>query len=538
MESDIFKLFGKGSKKIDTSSSNCVIYTRVSGKKQMKGMSLETQYEYVTQCAKERNLTICAHFGGTFESASKRERKEFQKMIDYCFDDKNKISKIIVSSLERFSRKSDNSIWLSSMLREKNIEIIAATQPIDTKTSSGRMHQKMTFIFGEFDNDLRREKCMGGVKARLMKGEWCLRPPIGYDIIRINNKRTIEPNKDAPIIKKIFDWKVNHRLSQLEIIMKLKALGYNWGFTRVADTLKNPFYCGKLAHSALEGELVDGIHEKLVSHKIFLQANELLTTKNNGLKTKTEKPEIALKRFIKCSTCQKGMRGYFDMKNPDMPYYKCNTIGCRNNRNALAINQKFEAILNGLMVDEKYLEIIKEQLKITFEEQNKDVSNNKELYTKQVEALNSKLERLEERFILEEINGEQYLKYKEKFEHEKKETEALIQKNTIEVSRLEDFIDFSLGCTIKLSKMWASGNYTQRQELQNTLFEHGIEYNREKDECRDLGTNFFVKEIARISRHLSTFTNLELQNFKIDKLHSVRACRELDQVFIIKVSKN
>ena len=39
-------------------------------------------------------------------------------------------------------------------------------------------------FFSQYDNQLRREKCMAGVKEALLKGEWCHKAPYGYDEIK------------------------------------------------------------------------------------------------------------------------------------------------------------------------------------------------------------------------------------------------------------------------------------------------------------------------------------------------------------------
>lgn len=68
--------------------------------------------------------------------------------------------------------------------------------------------------------------------------------------------------------------------------------------------------------------------------------------------------------------------------------------------------------------------------------------------------------------------------------------------------------------------MWASGDYYQRQELQNALFEAGIVYDRQKDECRSTADNEFITEIAKLS---GDFSNFPTANNKIIKLTSVGA---------------
>ena len=66
--------------------------------------------------------------------------------------------------------------------------------------------------------------------------------------------------------------------------------------------------------------------------------------------------------------------------------------------------------------------------------------------------------------------------------------------------------------------MWALGDYTQRQELQNTFFEQGIEYNRQSSTCRTLETNEFLEVVADLSKDYSNFTPTQLMDFKLSSL--------------------
>jgi DNA invertase Pin-like site-specific DNA recombinase len=510
--SKLFKSFAKGKKTLQLLSDDCVVYTRVSGAKQMDGLSLETQLKGVLEYAKRNKLLVREQFGGTYESAQSDERKEFQRMIKYLKTTKYKISKILVYSLERFSR-NENSIWLSSQLRKLGTEIVSVTQPIDTTNPGGIMQQKILFLFGEFDNSLRRQKSMAGVKERLLKGEWCAKPPIGYDILKRNGERKIILNEQSKIIKKIFLWKAE-RLQNEEIRKRLLNLKVNFCLRRIGEILTNPFYCGMMVHKALEGDVLEGKHEKLITKEMFLSVNGILAEKKLGLQVRKERPEIALKRFMFCEGCKEPMRGYV-ANSCDTPYYKCNTPGCKCNRNAEEVNKKFGYILSGHSVNVKYVKLIEYKLKQTFTKMNASVEENQSAAKAKMNDLNKKIERLEERYILEEITGELYGKYKEKFEKERDEIEAQIKKNRIEMSKLDDYISVSLNYAVNLSKMWASGDYTQRQELQNAFFPKGITYNRKKDSCRSIEVNDFLAESAQLSGRLATFAPDKLKNFKL-----------------------
>lgn len=511
-DNQLFKSFSKGKKNIRFENDDCVIYTRVSGAKQMDGLSLETQLKGTQEYANKNKLVIRERFGGTYESAQTDERKEFQRMIKYLKTTKHKISKILVYSLERFSR-NENSIWLSGQLRKLGTEIVSVTQPIDTTNPAGIMQQKMLFLFGEFDNQLRRQKSMAGVKERLLKGEWCTKPPVGYDILRTNGEKKIILNEKSKILKKMFQWKAEERLPNEEIRKRLINLNVNYSLGRISEILTNPFYCGIMVHKALEGEVLEGKHEKLISKNMFLQVNGILNEKKLGLQTRKERKEIALKRFALCEACFQPMRGYI-ANSCDTPYYKCNTPNCKCNRNADVVNTKFENLLLGYKTNVIYDKLIRQQLKHTFTQMNASTEANQAAAKTKIADLSKSLERLEERFILEEITGELYQKYKAKFEKEKDEIELQISKNKIEMSKLDDYIDYSLNLSINLRKMWASGDYTQRQELQNTFFPKGITYNRQKDECRSIEVNEFLEEVSDLSGTFAKFTPEQIKNFK------------------------
>ena len=116
---------------------------------------------------------------------------------------------------------------------------------------------------------------MSGVKEALLRGEWCHKAPFGYDEIKINGKRQIVVNEQGKILRKAFLWKANEGISNEETVTRLKALGLNLSHQRVSEILMNTFYCGLMAHKALQGKLAEGTHEKLISKEIFLKVNRV-----------------------------------------------------------------------------------------------------------------------------------------------------------------------------------------------------------------------------------------------------------------------
>ncbi|HWY09918.1 MAG TPA: recombinase family protein, partial [Bacteroidia bacterium] len=367
-ELEIFTAFAKKSKFAERiEGSNCIIYTRVSSKEQEQGYSLETQKREIEIACEKNGFTILAYFGGVFESAKTDEREEFTRMLKFARRTREKVSHIVVYSVDRFSRSGANAIYIASELRKENIKIFAVTQPGDTFTSAGKMQQNLQFIFSEYDNDLRREKCTAGVKEMLLNGYWPMRAPMGYnqitrkkrDNLNLEQRQKITVNATGLLIRKAFYWKAKDKLSNAEILERLKKLGLNLNKNTLCDILRNPFYCGIMTHNFLNGQVVEGRHEKLISKEIFLAANSI-RSRNVTFKPDSDFSEVPLKNFLKCGLCGSSFVGY-EVKKKKLWYYKCNKKGCKCNRSAKTLNQLFYEKLCAFTIDEKYIEPIKDE---------------------------------------------------------------------------------------------------------------------------------------------------------------------------------
>ncbi len=148
------------------------------------------------------------------------------------------------------------------------------------------MQQKLLFLFGEFDNQLRKQKCTDGIRDMLLGGDWPTSPPIGFDTVKLNGKRRIVINDKGKLVRLVFHWKAEEGLSNEAIRIRLAERGLKLVHQRITAILRNPFYCGLLVHKMLEGKVIEGNHERLVSRDIFLKANGLLDQNTHGYSIK------------------------------------------------------------------------------------------------------------------------------------------------------------------------------------------------------------------------------------------------------------
>lgn len=479
----LFDQFAKGKKQLTTKTNNCVIYTRVSTKEQAdNNMSLETQRKMCEQFALKNQYAILGSFGGTYESAKTDERKEFNRMLNFVKKSREKISHIIVYSVDRFSRSGGNAIYLTEQLKKQGVIVCSVTQPTDTSTPSGSLQQNIQFIFSEYDNQLRKEKCMSGVKEALLRGEWCHRPPFGYDIVQRDGKRMIVINEKGKILKKGFLWKAEG-VSTAEVRRRLAAMGLKFRHQSLGFILRNPFYCGLMTHNSLEGKVVIGNHEKLISKEVFLKVNDIIRERTQSYTVVRDNENIPLKNFIKCDQCGSNMPGYI-VKRKNLWYYKCRVPGCSNNKSANEIHRNFTEALQVFTPNSKYNDILKAQMIRTFNRSNKENQQNALQQNRQLQEVTNRLERLEERYVLEEIAKEIFQKYQEKFRKEIADIQREQQKSAMQVSNLQECVDTIVKYAENLTEMWHSGGYQEKVRLQYLLFPEGIRYNKRTNRCR------------------------------------------------------
>ncbi len=500
-EVTIFNQFGKGKELKSSRTNNCVIYTRVSSREQELGYSLDTQRKDCEEFARKNNYSVLGFFGGTYESAKTDERKEFNRMLQFCKRSKEKITYIVVHMVDRFSRSGANAIYIKDQLKSTGIYIMSVKQPVDVTTSSGDFQQNIQIIFSHYDNQVRREKCVAGILEALNRGEWCHAAPRGYDSIKINGKRKLVVNAEGKLLRKAFLWKANEGISNEECMKRLNDLGMKIINQSMSNIFKNPFYCGLMAHNLLEGKLVDGNHEKLISKEIFLKVNDLQNKNPHGYKVDSDQGELPLKLFFRCKTCGNGLTGYM-VKKKKIWYYKCRIKGCCNNKSVKDLHEKFDEIISHFTLQPEFLPLLKEQMLLTIESLNKENEANSKRLKADYEDLNRKIERTEERYMNEEIAQDLFVKYAEKYKLERLELLRKMRESESSSSNHEDAVDLALNYAVNLTKMWHSGDFIKKQRLQYFLFPEGLTYNKQNDEVRTTKYNSVFLWIAYKQKEL------------------------------------
>lgn len=503
---NLFKQFAPQAPKQFQEGNNAVIYTRVSSADQEDNTSLASQKRFCELYAQKRGLNIVGYFGGTYESAKTDDRKEFNRMLTFVKRSKN-VNYVIVYSYERFSRSGIAGASIAEdLLKKYGVISLATTQELDPTTPAGSFQQKILFLFGQMDNELRRDKIVTGMKERLMEGYWLWSVPRGYDDLNKGkgkaSERKLVVNKEGKLLKKAFEWKAYKQLPNVEIAGQLNRMGLKLSEKRLIELFANPFYCGLITSKMIPGQVIEGKHEPLISKELFLMVHNIRREKrSHSFVHDRDNENLPLKVFAKCDKCGQTLTGYL-VKKKDLYYYKCNTKGCKVNRSARAMHEMFRTVLKSFKIGTEELDIIRlqleEQMAVFFKSQIEEAKSLKN----RLAEIERKREAIEERFVVGEIDRSLYDKFRPKYEKECFEIKQELNRTGGYKSNLKKVIDFATEVCLNPLKLWDKSDLDSKRIFQNLLFPEGIIYNRETDQYRTSRINSFFSLVPQIARNL------------------------------------
>jgi site-specific DNA recombinase len=467
--------------------NECVAYTRVSSKEQQDNtLSLSFQRKHIDEYANRHSLNIQEYFGGRFESAKTDGRKEFQRMLTYIRQKRGKIRNILVYTTSRFSRTGGDAIKLAKDLREKyGVHILAVTQPTDTSNVSGVFQQNIQLLFSEYDNQLRKQGAVDGSTEKLEKGIWCLKPPMGYDAVKINNERKIVINKTGEKLRKAFEWKIQGMTNE-EILTRLHSLGVSIYKQKLSMIFSNPFYAGIIVNKMLNGRVIKGKHPSLITEEQFLTVNNIRAAAKGkyGILHDPEKDMLPLKVFTKCKKCGSGYTGYL-VKSKNIYYYKCRQKGCKCNQNAAKMNEQFLQFLSNYCIRPELIAPLCEIISRLYNKFYESTIQEQKELEGSLKEVQKHLDTIEEKYyVLETMDSETYRKLKPKYQDRKSEILNSLEKYKYTSSNLTTLHEDAILISANIATAWSSSGYKQRDEIQKIVFPEGVYYDREKEAFR------------------------------------------------------
>ena len=272
-----------------------VIYVRVSTKEQTENLSLPTQLRACEEYCRRQGYDVLERFHEEGESAKTTDRSQLQALLKYCRTHKGKVHFVVVYNLTRFAREKYDHFALRAHLKSLGISLRSATEPIDD-TSTGKLMEGVLAAFAQFDNDVRSERTLAGMKAALSLGRWTFQAPLGYlNAPKWSNSSLVHDPERGPLVKQAFEDLASGQFTQQEVIRRATDAGLRTRRDRplspqtFGNMLRNRIYIGQV-ESPDCGVSARGDFEPLIDEATFYRAQAVLDGRVTGGCATSAKP--------------------------------------------------------------------------------------------------------------------------------------------------------------------------------------------------------------------------------------------------------
>lgn len=416
------------------------LYVRVSTDDQVE-YSPDAQIRLGLEYAKKNNIIIPKQFIFQDDGISGRKatnRPAFQELIAMAKSDEHPIDVILVWKFSRFARNQEEAIVYKNLLKKADVDVVSVSEPIPDGFI-GELVQRIFEWMDEYYSINLSGEVMRGMTERASRGGYNAAPPLGY---KMQDGIPVIVPEQAEIVKKIFTWYVDDKMSFFDIAVKLNTLGYrtkrNGKFQNrtVAYIIRNEFYNGKIIWNRLEHAtrnvkdksewiVTDGGHDTFISNELFTAAQDRdKATKRPGKKVR---PASTYKHWLSgllvCSACGGRIVRAGKSKSGNT-YFQCtayNHASCNEshltNENALK-----PAILEALqkVLDSGTIEYVVHST-------NQEEKSESELIENKLNRIGMKEERIKEAYRDGIDTLEEYKANKEILQREREQLTAMLE---------------------------------------------------------------------------------------------------------------
>lgn len=465
---------------------NGIIYVRVSSHEQIDGTSLESQERVCKEYAQRENINVLGVYIEKGESAKTANRTEFIKAISFCSDKKNKVSSFIVYKIDRFSRSSTDYAIVKQKLQKYGTEIESVSEKIDN-SPSGKLMEVILSGFAEFDNNIRTERSVNGMKERIKQGVWVWQAPIGY--YRLEKGSNIIPDpKFAPFIRMIFE-KYAKGIYTFDSLAKYIN---DQGFTTRQGTLaipqliekilRNPLYCGIIRVWDMDTK---GTFEPILSENEFYLCQPQ-NRSNHNIPHKKINDKFPLRKLVVCKYCNDPLTGSSSTGRHGIKYayYHHHKQDCSHSKFIPKENfeQMFIEYLNELTPSAQYEKAFKAIIIDIWKNNCKNFNNQNQKVREELVVLEEQKQHIFELHQKGIYDDKDFINQKDIVNKKMAQKEILIHEKKLDEFNMEDALDYCFGFIRQTAKTWVDFGKEPEKRLrfQNIIFNGNIEFSGEK----------------------------------------------------------
>jgi site-specific DNA recombinase len=447
-------------------------YIRVSTDKQVTGTSLESQKRSIQQYVVFKGYLLDRLFVEEGESAKTDKRSKLQALLEYCKAQRGRVAVVVFPKIDRFARYAEDYHSLKSFLRQLGIRVESTDERFDD-SPAGRYMENVLAATAQFENDIRSERCRGGMKAAAMQGRWVFgRAPLGYRNTTFNEQATIEPDpRTAPLVVEAFQ--------RLASGSHTPASARRWLASEGISLARNTFY--SFVRNKVYLGIIDsfGLNERgkppfvpLISESIYRRAQQAIAPRRFRTPIDRLNIDFPLRGTVRCVCGAFLTASWSKGRSKRYPYYRCKTCSGIN-YHRLAVERVF---VEALRKRASKLTLNAEERKgmVTFwQSVQSEVAGRAEKLEREIERLNSLRSvlaiKVAEGVVPDDVARQQF----DEFDQALNEKRASLEEARGPGVGIEQILEFVTTFAQDLVASWYRSSLETRKLIQTVLYPAG-----------------------------------------------------------------
>ena len=400
-----------------------------------QALSIEAQLAELRIYAKKEGLSITEEFVEK-QSAKVPGRPIFNAMLERL--EQGEASGIISWHPDRLARNSVDGGRIIYLLDCGRLHDLKFPQFWFENTPQGKFMLNISFGQSKYYVDSLSENVKRGLRQKVRRGEYPGMAPLGY----LNDPRSgkvVVDRKRMGIVREAFELYAQgrSRLEDISLFFKEKGIVSKHATLlkrgRISYILSNPFYVGLFRYAK---ETHEGKHEAIVSKKLFDEVQVMLKQKGKPQRKAKNVPQ-ALCGLLSCGTCGRGITAEHRIKRQkngnthEYIYYHCTKKNKFITCNEPCIREKdlkdqVSSLLEPYALPKDWTKPLLEMLEKDECMNTKPSAEYAEETRRTVEGIKTKLQRLLDSYLEQDIEREVYLQKKAELMSDKKSLEEKI----------------------------------------------------------------------------------------------------------------
>lgn len=322
--------------------------------------SIGNQRKLLQKVARDKGFTNFIEFVDDGVTGTKKDRKEFRRMLDMIEQNKATFSAVIVKDVSRFARDYIRAgLYTEEIFPEHDIRFISVGEGVDSADGENPYLAYMNLTAEQYARDISR-KCKLSNMVRGTAGEPLSLPPYGYMKNPENPKQWLIDEEPAAVVRRIYRLTLDGKgteqiagiLQQDKILTPMnywQSKGFNrgglknlenpykWNSSTIVKILSLQEYCGDVLNFKTYSKsfkLKKRIKNSEENMIIFRDVHEPIIDRDSWEKVQAQRGKVRKRKtnegvknmfsgLLVCADCGKNLWYHFNQGNPEITYFNC-----------------------------------------------------------------------------------------------------------------------------------------------------------------------------------------------------------------------